>query len=93
MDSDYTLVDTTTISNLQPNTTYHYRITTHDQIGNTFSTPDDTFMTWALVGTGEGTVAAPDVTVNTPVASATAPLLISGIETSFLVKLLQPLPG
>lgn len=76
--SDYTLVNNATLSNLLPNTTYHYRITAYDQIGNTISTPDETLMTEALAGTGEVIVTAPSETVITP------SLLISGVESSFV---------
>lgn len=77
-DNAYTPVDTATISNLSPNTTYHYRITAYDEVGNTISTPDETFMTEALAGTGEVIVTAPAPTVVTP------SILISGVESSFV---------
>ncbi len=74
--SDYAPAHSVTLSSLLPNTTYHYRITSHDGIGNTAYTPDETFTTAALVGTGETIVTAPTGTLIAPT------LLVSSVEAS-----------
>jgi len=76
--SDYAPANSKNLSNLLPNTEYHYRIISKDEIGNTASTPDETFTTEALAGTGEVAVTAPSETAITP------SLLISGVEASFV---------
>ncbi len=58
------------ISNLQPNTLYHYRITSSDQVGNLATSPDNMFTT-------EMTVAADNES-----GSVGASAIISGVETA-----------
>ncbi len=84
--TDYTLLDSATLSNLLPNTEYHYHITSRDEIGNTVSAPDETFMTEMLPSTGVTVTAPTEIlhTEGTGVPPAKVSLLISGIETSFL---------
>jgi len=68
LDTNLALTHSVTISNLTPNTEYHYRIISSDEIGNQTITSDETFMTEAVsVG----------VTVTTP-ADTTAPI-VSGV--------------
>lgn len=68
LDTNLALTHAVTLSNLTPNTEYHYRIITSDEIGNETITSDETFMTEAVsVG----------VTVTTP-ADTTAPV-VSGV--------------
>jgi len=68
LDTNLALTHTVTLSNLTPNTEYHYRIISSDEVGNETITSDETFMTEAVsVG----------VTVQTP-ADTTAPV-VSGV--------------
>jgi len=70
LDTNLALTHSVTLSNLTPNTTYHYRIITSDEIGNETITSDETFMTEAVsVG----------VTIQTP-ADTTAPV-VSGVAS------------
>jgi peptidoglycan hydrolase-like protein with peptidoglycan-binding domain/phosphodiesterase/alkaline phosphatase D-like protein len=68
LDTNLALTHVVTLSNLTPNTEYHYRIISSDEVGNETITSDETFMTEAVsVG----------VTVQTP-ADTTAPV-VSGV--------------
>jgi peptidoglycan hydrolase-like protein with peptidoglycan-binding domain/phosphodiesterase/alkaline phosphatase D-like protein len=48
LDTNLALTHVVTLSNLTPNTLYHYRIRTGDQLGNETIGPDETFTTQAL---------------------------------------------
>jgi hypothetical protein len=91
--TDYAPTDSKTLSNLLPNTEYHYRITSQDEIGNIASTPDETFMTEALAQPLPGSLPSTETTITTPSETVTiggtvppimVSLLISGVETSSL---------
>ncbi len=47
-DSDLALLHSVTLTSLTPDTIYHYRIRSSDEIGNTTFTPDETFTTEAI---------------------------------------------
>lgn len=85
LDTSLTLHHSVTITGLTPNTEYHYRIRSADEIGNTATTPDNMFTT-ASVASGEviTTASESDATVNAggTTTSADATLLISAIETA-----------
>lgn len=71
--SSFTLDNSATLSNLLPNTTYHFQIRSSDSSGNLATSSDETFTTDAL----------PVVVVQTP--SDITPPVISGIEEASLL--------
>jgi peptidoglycan hydrolase-like protein with peptidoglycan-binding domain/phosphodiesterase/alkaline phosphatase D-like protein len=75
LDTNLALTHAVMLSNLQPNTIYHYRIKTSDEIGNQTVGPDETFTTQAL-----------SVSIQTPDTTApqvqTSSVAISTIETT-----------
>jgi len=48
LDSGLTLSHSSTLSQLSPNTTYHYKVRSSDELGNVSVTPDETFTTSPL---------------------------------------------
>ncbi len=54
LDSALALSHATTLSGLAPNTLYHYRITSSDEVGNLAISPDNTFTTEISGGAGVG---------------------------------------
>jgi hypothetical protein len=48
LDTDFSLTDEANLTGLIPNTTYHYRIRSSDQVGNVAHSNDNTFTTGAL---------------------------------------------
>ena len=70
LDSALSMNHSTVLSGLTPDTLYHYRITSSDQVGNTVISPDNTFTTEVIVGAGAGS------------GSVSASAVISGIETA-----------
>ncbi len=69
LDTDLALSHSVTLSGLTPNTLYHYRIITSDEIGNENITPDETFTTTTLGA--QANVGSADTT----------PPVISGVGT------------
>jgi peptidoglycan hydrolase-like protein with peptidoglycan-binding domain/phosphodiesterase/alkaline phosphatase D-like protein len=75
IETDFALSHTASLSGLTSNTTYHYRVHTHDASGNVMVTPDNTFTTSAPVvvpvpTTTEPVTVAP--TLSTPSVTTTA---------------------
>lgn len=77
LDTNLALTHAVALANLTPNTLYHYRIITSDEIGNETITSDETFTTEPLAGT----TGTPQVVVSP--TDTTAPI-ISGIGTASL---------
>jgi len=48
LNTDLTLVHSVTLANLTPNTLYHYRVRSSDEVGNVAVSSDNTFTTNAL---------------------------------------------
>ena len=83
LDTNLALNHSVTLSNLTPNTEYHFRIISSDEIGNETITSDETFTTEAeaVVQQGEVSITVPESTnASTTVVSANASVIISGIE-------------
>ncbi len=83
LDTNLSLAHSATIIGLAPNTEYHYRVRSSDEIGNTSVGPDNIFTTASV--SGQTSVTAPEINVTTEVAGnsvvANANLIISGVET------------
>lgn len=84
LDSALSLIHSVTITGLTPNTEYHYRIRSADEIGNTATSSDNVFTTASLVS-GEVTTTTSETsttgTVGDTSTSSDTTLLISSIET------------
>jgi len=76
LDTNLALTHSINLSPLSPDTLYHYRIKSSDELGNVAVTPDETFMTNALL------VQMPTVTVTAPEATSTATTTTAGTTTS-----------
>ena len=89
LDTALSLTHSVTLTGLTPNTEYHFRVRSADEIGNTAVSPDNTFTTAAPVSGGV-TTTAPEAstTVSTggTAAGAQATLLISAIETASIAS-------
>lgn len=72
LDTNLALTHSVTLSNLTPNTLYHYRIITGDEIGNETITTNETFTTAALGG--GGVVSVSDITA--PVISDVGTIML-----------------
>ena len=81
LDTALALTHSVTLTGLTPNTEYHYRIRSSDEIGNVATSPDNTFTTTAVPASG-ASVTAPEMNVSTGVMDTSATLLISGVETA-----------
>lgn len=88
LDTNLALNHSVILSNLNPNTEYHYRIISSDEVGNETITSDETFTTEAIAQTGQGTggggvstTGSESTSVNTSVDSVNASVLLSAIET------------
>lgn len=98
LDTSLSLLHSVTLTGLVPNTQYHYRIRSADEIGNTATTPDNTFTT-ALLTSGEVTTtpvpsvsdgatgqtaphAGATVSTGDTTTSVNATVLISAVETA-----------
>ncbi len=78
LDTNLALTHAVTLSNLTPNTEYHYRIISSDEVGNETITSDETFMTEAVIVSpmSQGG-ASVGMSVNVP-TDTTAPV-VSGV--------------
>jgi peptidoglycan hydrolase-like protein with peptidoglycan-binding domain len=81
LDTNLALTHAVALSSLTPNTLYHYRIITRDEIGNQTITSDETFTTESIVVQNVISQPAPQVVVAP--TDTTAPI-ISGIGTASL---------
>lgn len=89
--TDYATEHSTTLSNLDPDTQYHYRVVVQDESGNEAVSPDEIFITDA-VPAEESAVAEPDSSTNSSTSSqassepsdeaTTTPFTISHVETA-----------
>lgn len=82
LDTNLALTHAVTLSNLTPNTEYHYRIISSDEIGNETITSDETFMTEAVPvsSISQGGLASPTDGSGTAVVQVTdtTPPTVSG---------------
>ena len=80
LDTSLSLNHAVTLHDLAPNTEYHYRIRTADEIGNTAVSPDNTFTT-ASVASGQASVNS-EAGAGIGNADFSAQVVISGVETA-----------
>lgn len=80
LDTNLALTHSVTLSGLTPDTEYHYRIRSSDEIGNVATSPDNTFTT--TLDSSGASVTAPETSVSTGAMETSATLLISGVETA-----------
>ncbi len=85
LDTSLSLTHSVTLNNLSPDTEYHYRIRTADEVGNTTISPDNTFTTASLIS-GQINLTVPETNTDTDAGNANLStnqqLLILGIETA-----------
>ena len=84
LDSNLALTHSIALSNLSPNTLYHYRVKSSDAIGNLAVTPDNTFTTDALPASGSVTVTVPEpiITTSTTAGNTNTTVSVSGVVLS-----------
>jgi hypothetical protein len=70
-----------TLSNLTPNTQYHYRVITSDELGNETMTSDEIFTTESITSVGVGVTIPESVNGNTQQAGVNASVVISAVDT------------
>ncbi|MEK7201281.1 MAG: fibronectin type III domain-containing protein [Patescibacteria group bacterium] len=69
------------LSNLTPNTLYHYRVITSDDIGNETITSDETFTTESIAGVDVDVTVPETVNSGTGQAGVDASVVISAVDT------------
>jgi peptidoglycan hydrolase-like protein with peptidoglycan-binding domain len=86
LDTNLALTHSVTLTGLTPNTDYHYRIRSADELGNTAVGPDNLFTTSSLNGSGEVATTVPEVNITNNIpqtnTSANVTLVMHGVEAS-----------
>ncbi len=83
LNTSLTLNHSVTLTNLTPNTEYHYRIRSADEIGNTATTPDNTFTTTQTTSQSSVTTSG-DLTIS---AIETASITTSAVTITWQTDL------
>lgn len=82
LDTEFSTTHAFTLTNLEPETTYHYRVIAEDESGNTAASFDETFTTDALPMLQAPTEAVTTSTTTSTVVGVTEPLRISELGVS-----------
>jgi peptidoglycan hydrolase-like protein with peptidoglycan-binding domain len=86
LDTNLALTHSVTLTGLTPNTDYHYRIRSADELGNTATGPDNLFTTESINGIGEITTTVPEANLTSTTTltntSANITLIMYGVEAS-----------
>jgi len=81
LDTMLSLNHSVTLSNLTPDTLYHYRVITSDDIGNETITSDETFTTESIANAHVGVTVPQTVNGNTQETGVNATVVISTVDT------------
>ncbi len=81
LDTTLSLNHSVALSNLTPNTLYHYRVITSDELGNESITSDETFTTESIAAVDAGVTTPETVNVGTGQTGVNASVVISAVDT------------
>jgi hypothetical protein len=81
LNTTFAINHSVTLSNLTPNTLYHYRIITSDEIGNETITSDETFTTESVATVDAGVTIPESVNAGAGETGVSASVVISAVDT------------